>query len=192
LTHIKLETATYHNEKHLILIIKSSRELEMKKLILILTLTITSTFAKPVLMSEEYAQQLCEAWNQNNTLQTELKDWMGNDLGRGFKIMRMKRLDCKKSDYVQLTIEMVDGKVTCTYGGAQTVEPNNDADYSMKAKTKNWKKMGSGKLGPMGAMSTFRLKFKGPKWEAMKNMGPFSGFLRLIGKVKYSTSSCPQ
>ncbi len=37
----------------------------------------------------------------------------------------------------------------------------------------------------------FRLKFKGPKWEAMKNMGPFENFLLLTGKVPSDASSCP-
>ena len=27
-----------------------------------------------------------------------------------------------------------------------------------------------------------RLKFDGPKWEAMNNMGPFESFLKLVGR----------
>ena len=37
-----------------------------------------------------------------------------------------------------------------------------------------------------------RLGFKGPKVEAMGNMGPFSNFLLLVGKVESDVSSCPR
>jgi hypothetical protein len=36
-----------------------------------------------------------------------------------------------------------------------------------------------------------RLHFSGPKLEAMGNMGPFSSFLRLVGKVPSDASRCP-
>ena len=41
-------------------------------------------------------------------------------------------------------------------------------------------------------MAFGRLGFKGPKMEAMGNMGPFSNFLRLVGKVESDVSSCPK
>jgi putative sterol carrier protein len=51
--------------------------------------------------------------------------------------------------------------------------------------------MGEGKYGPMKAMMLRRLKFTGPKMEAMGNMGPFTNFLLLVGTVPSDTSSCP-
>ncbi len=60
----------------------------------------------------------------------------------------------------------------------------------MWAKTANWVKMGEGKIGPMGGMATGRLRFSGSMWEAMKNMGPFKGFLLLFGKVPSSVEEC--
>ena len=51
--------------------------------------------------------------------------------------------------------------------------------------------MGTGQDGAMKAMMLGRLKFKGPKGEAMKNMGPFGAFLRLTGEVPGDTNACP-
>ena len=51
--------------------------------------------------------------------------------------------------------------------------------------------MGAGDYGPMRAMMFGRLNFEGPKLEAMGNMGPFGGFLRLVGKVPGDWQSCP-
>jgi hypothetical protein len=41
-------------------------------------------------------------------------------------------------------------------------------------------------------MSFGRLGFKGPKMEAMGNMGPFGNFLLLVGKVPADAKSCPK
>jgi putative sterol carrier protein len=53
--------------------------------------------------------------------------------------------------------------------------------------------MGEGKFGcgAMGAMMTGKLKFEGPKMEAMGVMGPFDSFLLLTGKVPGDKASCP-
>ena len=67
---------------------------------------------------------------------------------------------------------------------------DKEPDYVMWANTKRWIEMGKGEYGPMKAMMFGRLKFKGPMWEAMKNMDPFSSFLLLTGKVDSDFSSC--
>jgi putative sterol carrier protein len=150
--------------------------------------------AKPVFMSGPWASAACKAWNENPTLTEKLKKsgWVDNNNKRGFKIMQIYRNDCPNSPRVEMRIMDKDGKATCTYGGlAQAVQPNSNYDYVMHASTKNWKKMGSGDLGPMWAMTTFRLKFSGPMGEAMSNMGPFKQFLLLTGKVPSNYDSCP-
>ncbi len=43
----------------------------------------------------------------------------------------------------------------------------------------------------MGAMMTGKLKFEGPKGEAMGVMGPFNAFLTGTGKVPGDKESCP-
>jgi putative sterol carrier protein len=42
----------------------------------------------------------------------------------------------------------------------------------------------------MRAMMFNRLQFDGPMLEAMRNMGPFESFLRLVGKVP-GAAACP-
>ena len=147
------------------------------------------------LMSAEWAAAACEAWNADPVLTDKLaegdKSWIRNDKGRGYKIMQVYRSDCKDSPRAEMKIANQDGKAWCVYGGAVQNEPDTDVDYVMNASTKNWGKMGRGDLGPMGAMMTFRLKFSGPKWEAMSNMGPFENFLLLTGKVPGEINACP-
>jgi putative sterol carrier protein len=43
----------------------------------------------------------------------------------------------------------------------------------------------------MGAMASGKLKFKGPKMEAMGVMGPFDSFLTMTGKVPGDKAACP-
>ena len=61
----------------------------------------------------------------------------------------------------------------------------------MWAETARWREMGAGDYGPMRAMMFGRLNFEGPKMEAMGNMGPFGGFLLLVGKVPGDWAACP-
>ena len=152
------------------------------------------TMAATPLMSSEWAAAACEAWNQNATLTNELakSGWVDNDGGKGYKVMQIYRSDCEDSPHIEMQIAKKDGKAMCVYGGAvKTAELDKGVDYVMHASTKNWGKMGRGDLGAMGAMMTFRLKFNGPKGEAMSNMGPFGEFLLLPGKVEGDASVCP-
>ena len=63
--------------------------------------------------------------------------------------------------------------------------------YLMFAKTERWEEMGAGKYGPMKGMMFRRLRFQGPRMEAMNNMGPFKSFLLLTGEIPGDTSVCP-
>lgn len=167
----------------------------MRKFSLILAAAgLVSMSAQAVpLMSANWAQQACQAWNNNPILTNELADkWIKNDKGRGYKIIHMYRTDCGENTKVQLTISAQSGKAMCTYGGPvrdATLEP--DADYLMHAETKRWREMGAGEYGPMRAMMFGRLKFEGPKGEAMRVMGPFEQFLLITGKVP-GEDACPR
>lgn len=148
--------------------------------------------AAPVFMSPEWAEIACEAWNEDPVLTTELLVWLANDLDRGFKIIQMYRMDCEESDHVELRLALEERQTRCVYGGAdQGEELQPKADYVMFALTERWMEMGAGKYGPMKGMFTRRLRFEGPKWEAMKNMGPFSNFLQLAGGVPGDIEVCP-
>jgi putative sterol carrier protein len=149
--------------------------------------------AAAVMMSPEWAKAACDAWNADATLTGELTEWIKNDKGRGYKVMQLSRFDCKDSPRVEMRIENKDGKAMCVYGGAvEHKDLDSSADYEMRATTQRWQEMGAGEYGPMKAMMFGRLGFEGPRWEAMKNMGPFASFLLLVGKVESDTSTCPQ
>jgi putative sterol carrier protein len=153
----------------------------------------TAAAAEPVLMSPEWAKQACEAWNADSTLTEGLTKWIENDKGRGFKVIDMFRIDCPDSPRVELRFNNKDGKAMCVYGGAvETKNLDLGADYIMSATTSRWLEMGKGEYGPMKAMMFGRLKFEGPKLEAMGNMGPFGSFLLIVGKVPSDSSTCPK
>jgi len=150
---------------------------------------------KPVFMSAEWAKLACDAWNKDPVLTDKLKksEWVDNHGGKGYKVMQIYREDCKSSPHVEMHVKDQDGKAMCVYGGpAKTTELSKKTDYLMWADDKDWGRMGDGSDGPMKAMMFGRLHFKGPKMEAMGNMGPFANFLLLTGKVDSDRSKCPQ
>jgi len=151
----------------------------------------TAAQAAP-LMSAEWAAQACAYWNTNPALTTELAEkWAKNDGGRGYKVVHMYRTDCGEASKVEMTITTTGGKTMCVHGGAiKHPTMNYDMDYTMHAETKRWREMGAGEYGPMRAMMFGRLKFDGPKGEAMKVMGPFEQFLLIPGKVP-GDDACP-
>ncbi|MDH3745542.1 MAG: SCP2 sterol-binding domain-containing protein [Acidobacteriota bacterium] len=156
------------------------------------TMEDSSKHETPVLMTAEWAVEACDAWNGTEELTTGLVKWMENDKDRGFKVIQLYRLDCEDSPRIELRLEEQEGEVKCAYGGAVETEVlERSADYVMTATTDRWLEMGAGDYGPMKGMMTGRLKFKGPKFEAMRNMGPFKGFLLLVGQVPGDPALCP-
>ncbi len=151
-----------------------------------------SAQAAPVLMSPEWATAACTAWSADPKLTDELGDWIKNDKKRGYKVLHLFRTDCPDSAHVELRIENRDGKAVCAYGGKiEHQDLDFSVDYIMSAETARWQEMGRGEYGPMRAMMFGRLKFQGPKMEAMGNMGPFGAFLRFPGTVENDSTTCP-
>jgi putative sterol carrier protein len=150
-------------------------------------------YAAPVMMSPEWAKEMCEAWNRDSTLTGKLVEsgWVKNDLARGYKVMQIHRSDCKDGPRVELRVAEKGGKAVCVYGGRAESKLDATADYAMWATTEHWREMGMGMYGPMRAMMFGRLRFDGPYGEAMSNMGPFESFLLLVGKVPGETTACP-
>lgn len=146
------------------------------------------------LFSNEWAAQACDLWNKDASLTTGLADkWIKNDNQRGHKIIHLYRTDCGESYKSEMRIALKDGKAMCVYGGAVQNKLDSAVDYLMHGDTKRWIEMGAGEYGPMKAMMFGRLKFQGPKMEAMSVMGPFASFLQLTGKVPGTdTTSCPK
>ena len=148
----------------------------------------------PLFMSAEWAKAACDAWNQDKVLTDELKKsgWVDNRGDKTYKVMQIYREGCATSPRVEMHVTDQDGKAMCVYGGAaKTTDLNKKTDYLMWATDDHWQRMGDGRDGPMKAMMFGRLHFKGPKMEAMGNMGPFANFLKLTGKVPSDRSKCP-
>ncbi|MHB1214614.1 MAG: SCP2 sterol-binding domain-containing protein [Thiobacillus sp.] len=152
----------------------------------------TASHAATPMMSAEWTAQACDAWNKDPMLADGLAGkWIGNNNGRGYKIIHLYRTDCGEPTMTELKILDKDGKAMCVYGGAvQTTKMDYAVDYTMHATTERWNEMGAGEYGPMKAMMFGRLKFTGPKVEAMTVMGPFETFLRLPGKIP-GDKACP-
>jgi putative sterol carrier protein len=162
----------------------------------VLALTFSATAQSATFMDASWASQLCSAWNGSAELTGGLGGdaWAANDAGRGYKVIQIYRTECKDGSKVELELTDKGGKAHCVYGGAvKHASLNYDVDYLMHASDDDWTCMGKGSFGcgAMGAMMTGKLKFKGPKGEAMGVMGPFDKFLLLTGKVPGDKSSCP-
>ena len=148
----------------------------------------------PPMMSIEYIKQFCGAWNADELMTKGLADseWIDNDGDKGFKIIQLYRNDCPDSPHVEMQFERQNNKAMCVYAGkVENPELDRSADYEMYADTNRWVEMGNGDYGPMKAMMFGRLKFKGPKIEAMGNMGPFKNFLLLFGHFPSDPTVCP-
>jgi len=159
-------------------------------LFVLLSFTSVYTADKTVFMSSDWAKAAVDTWNSDPTLTVKLFEsgWVTNTKnGRGFKTIEVYREDCPGSYHVQLKLVAQDNKAVAVYGGEVF---DKEPDFIMWAETGRWIEMGKGEYGPMKAMSFRRLKFKGPMWEAMKNIGPFSAFLLLTGKIDADYMTC--
>jgi putative sterol carrier protein len=171
-----------------------------KKIILVASVSLLATTAANAgeFMDAAWAKQACDAWNADSTLTSGLMDtdgysWAKNNKDRGYKLIQMYRTDCGETSKVQLNITAEGDKAKCSFGGAPDGKAMDaDVDYLMHATDADWTCMGEGKFGcgAMGAMASGKLKFKGPKIEAMKVMSPFESFLKLTGKVAGDKTAC--
>ncbi len=153
-----------------------------------------SSAKPPAMMSVEYISQFCDAWNADELMTQGLADseWVDNDGDKGFKIIQLYRNDCADSPRVEMQFERQDNKAICVYAGkVENPDLDRGSDYEMFADTRRWVEIGNGDYGPLKAMMFGRLKFKGPKIEAMGNMGPFKNFLLLFGRFPSDSTVCP-
>ncbi|MFZ1344198.1 SCP2 sterol-binding domain-containing protein [Thiothrix eikelboomii] len=172
----------------------------MKKIILLAGIALLANTAAYAgdFMDAAWAKQACAAWNADSTLAKGLMDtdgysWAKNNNGRGYKLIQIYRTDCGEASKIQLNITVEGDQAKCSYGGKPDGKAMDFAvDYLMHATDEDWTCMGKGEFGcgAMGAMVSGKLKFKGPKMEAMKVMSPFESFLKLTGKVAGNKTAC--
>ncbi|CAA6828420.1 MAG: Putative sterol carrier protein [uncultured Thiotrichaceae bacterium] len=177
----------------------------MKKLMLIALGAIASASASAdIYMDAAWAKKVCDAWNKSPILTTELLQtenedgqgysWINNNANRGYKLVQIYRTHCGPASKIQLRIEEKNGIAQCVEAGKPDKKVMNfKVDYLMHATDDNWACMGRGSFGcgAMGAMMSSKLKFQGPKLEAMKVMDPFETFLKIAGTVPGDVASCP-
>ena len=161
-----------------------------------LCLSALTPAAQAAFMDAAWATRACDAWNQSKTLTEELggDKWAAKNGDRGYKLIQLYRTPCGESTKVQLNIVDQEGAAQCAYGGAPDGKDfDKKHDYVMHASDKHWTCMGAAKFGckAMGAMMSRKLKFVGPKMEAMGVMGPFNAFLKLVGQVGIEEGGCP-
>ena len=160
------------------------------------SMALTSTSMASEFMDASWAKGMCSTWNKSSTLKTGLAEWATNDNKRGYKLIQVYRTHCGVKSKVQLNIVSKDGESHCQVGGKPDGKKMNyDVDYLMHATDEDWKCMGEASFGcgAMGAMMSMKLKFKGPKGEAMSVMDPFGSFLELTGSVgKNESETCPK
>jgi hypothetical protein len=145
-----------------------------------------------VFMSEGFAKLIVDAWN-NGPLPVSLgtkeiggSDWINTTNKytgekRSKQVIIMSRRDCPDMPKVQLTIENINGKAVCTYGGALT-EQYDKAEWAFAPTTVQWYKFASGKWGYLqmpGIMSGFR----GPMFVARANIDNFGEFWKVVGRL---------
>jgi len=170
----------------------------LKKMIIITAVTIglTSSAISAEFMDKTWAKDTCNAWNKNSTLTSGLAKWATNNKDRGYKLIQIYRTQCDSKSKIQLNIVNKDGKAVCTYGGKPDGKKiDTSVDYIMHANDEDWTCMGKASFGcgAMGAMMSGKLKFKGPKMEAMSVMDPFGAFLKLTGSVPGTKGkTCPK
>ncbi|CAG0878818.1 unnamed protein product [Cyprideis torosa] len=95
----------------------------------------------------------------------------------------MYRTECGEETQVQLTLVEDQGSAVCAYGGApDDKEFNKKQDYQMHASDEHWTCIGAGKFGcgAMGAMMSGKLKFTGPKMEAMGTLGEYNTIMNSL------------
>ena len=170
----------------------------IKKMILITSVItgLSSSVIATEFMDKAWAKNICEAWNKNDTLTSGLDKWATNNKDRGYKLIQIYRTQCGEESKIQLNIVNKDGKAICTYGGKPDgKKADYSVDYIMNATDDDWTCMGKASFGcgAMGAMMSGKLKFTGPKMEAMSVMGPFGAFLELTGDVEGTKGqTCPK
>jgi hypothetical protein len=152
--------------------------------IMIMMLDTTSAQSGIKFMSPDFAKKLCNAWNQSNLpsdLGTGGSDWISQGEEEGKQTMVFWVKNCS-TPRVQLTVENQGGKAVCTYGGAaQTASP----DWKIYPPTDKWYKCATG-VNPMWQLMG---NFKGNMGTAMKNMGNFKIFFKVVGGVAKSNNA---
>ncbi|MCA1847050.1 MAG: SCP2 sterol-binding domain-containing protein [Actinobacteria bacterium] len=123
--------------------------------------------------SAEWGEQARDMWNTSPRVQDGLAD-----PGSFSYVMEMGVID---RDGVTTNLELECGK--CAYWGLAR-HAADECDFQIWATLANWKRVCTGEVNPIMALSTKEIEFrKGPVSEAIRNATAFEGVMLGMGDI---------
>lgn len=120
-------------------------------------------------MSPEWAEGYKDLWNANSDTREGTKD---------LDMLIEMRLDDASSRAAQIEIKAGEA----VYGGAPL--PGRKPDFVLTAKRENWKRVATGDISPVTAITVRKIQFVGPLRVAMSHMPALTTGLKLVGDVE--------
>jgi putative sterol carrier protein len=120
-------------------------------------------------MSPKWAEGYKDLWNANSDTRDGTKD---------LDMLIEMRLDEAEPRAVQIEIKAGEA----TYGG--TPLPDRKPDFVLTAKRENWKRVATGDISPVTAITVRKIQFVGPLRVAMSHMPALTTGLKLVGDVE--------
>ncbi|MEW6471010.1 MAG: SCP2 sterol-binding domain-containing protein [Actinomycetota bacterium] len=119
-------------------------------------------------MSPEWAEGYKQLWNANSDTRDGTRD---------LDMLIEMRLDEPEPRAVQIDVKAGEA----VYGGAPL--PDRKPDFVLTAKRENWKRVATGDINPVTAITVRKIHFVGPLRVAMSHMPALTTGLRLVGDV---------
>jgi putative sterol carrier protein len=120
-------------------------------------------------MSPEWAEGYKDLWNANEDTREGTKD---------LDMLIEMRLDDPAPRAIQIDIKAGEA----VYGGAPL--PDRKPDFVLTAKRENWKRVATGDISPVTAITVRKIHFVGPLRVAMSHMPALTTGLKLVGDVE--------
>lgn len=120
-------------------------------------------------MSPEWAEGYRGLWNANEETREGTKD---------LDMLIEMRLDDPAPRAIQIDIKAGEA----VYGGAPL--SGRKPDFVLTAKRENWKRVATGDISPVTAITVRKIQFVGPLRVAMSHMPALTTGLKLVGDVE--------
>lgn len=120
-------------------------------------------------MTPEWAEGYARLWNSHEDTREGTKD---------LDMLIEMRLDAAEPRAVQIDIKAGEA----VYGGAPL--PGRKPDFVLTATAENWKRVATGGINPVTAITVRKIHFTGPLRVAMSHMPALTTGLRLVGDVE--------
>ena len=124
---------------------------------------------KVALMSPEWANSYKDLWNSTEDTREGTKD---------LDMLIEMRLDAAEKRAVHIEIKAGEA----VYGGAPL--EGRKPDFVLTATPENWKRVATGDINPVTAITVRKIHFVGPLRVAMSHMPALTTGLRMVGDVQ--------